>query len=96
MDKIPNFANVSESLKDQPYDPGNQYSVPYQWGTVGIGYNTDKVGKEVTSWQDMFNYNGPVAWLDDQRAMMGIALHNPRLRPQFDRPRRRSRKRAIS
>ncbi len=74
MDKIPDFANVSESLKNQPYDPGNQYSVPYQWGTVGIGYNTDKVGKEVTSWQDMFNYNGPVAWLDDQRAMMGIAL----------------------
>ena len=74
MSKIPNFANVSENLKNPPYDPGNQYSVPYQWGTVGIGYNNDKVGKEVTSWQDMFNYDGPVAWLDDQRAMMGIAL----------------------
>jgi len=75
LTKIPNFANVSESLKNQPYDPNNMYSVPYQWGTVGIGYNTDKVGKEVTSWQDMFTYDGPVAWLDDQRATIGNALN---------------------
>src|SRR5262249_40230186 len=73
--KIQNLTNVSDSLKSPWYDPGNKYSIPYQWGTVGIGYNTDKVGKEVTSWQDMFNYSGPVAWLDDDRAMMGIALN---------------------
>jgi spermidine/putrescine transport system substrate-binding protein len=71
--KIPNLANVTKSLLNAPYDPGNKYSVPYQWGTVGIGYNTDKA-KNVTSWQDMFTYNGPVAWLDDPRAMIGIAL----------------------
>ncbi len=74
MSKIPNFANVSTSLTNPPYDPGNQYSVPYQWGTVVIGYNKAKVGHDVTSWQDLFNYSGPVAWLDDERAMMGIAL----------------------
>jgi len=72
--KIPNLANVTPKLLNAPYDPGNKYSVPYQWGTVGIGYNSDKVGKEVTSWQDMFTYSGPVAWLDDPRAMIGIAL----------------------
>lgn len=72
--KIPNLANVTPKLLNAPYDPGNKYSVPYQWGTVGIGYDSDKVGKEVTSWQDMFTYDGPVAWLDDPRAMIGIAL----------------------
>jgi spermidine/putrescine transport system substrate-binding protein len=75
MTKIPNFANVSPQLQDPPYDPGNKYSVPYQWGTVGIGYNTDKVGHEVTSWNDLFDYTGNVAWLDDQRAMLAIALN---------------------
>ncbi len=74
MSKIPNFANVSERLKNPSYDPGNKYSVPYQWGTVVIGYNKDKVGHAVTSWQDLFTYKGPVAWLDDERAMLGIAL----------------------
>ena len=72
--KIPNLANVSTKLLNTPYDPGNRYSVPYQWGTVGIGYNSDKVKKTVTSWKDMFTYSGPVAWLDDPRAMIGIAL----------------------
>lgn len=71
---IPNFANVTEDLKDQAFDPGNQYSVPYQWGTIGVGYNIDKVGSEIVSWDQVFNYNGPVAWLDDPRAMFGIAL----------------------
>jgi spermidine/putrescine transport system substrate-binding protein len=71
---IPNLANVSPELLDQGYDPGNMYSVPYQWGTVGVGYNTDKVG-EITSWQQVFSYQGPVAWLDDQRAMIGNALN---------------------
>ncbi len=74
MASIPNFANVSEDLKNPSYDPGNVYSVPYQWGTIGVGYDIDKVGGEITSWDQVFSYNGPVAWLDDPRAMIGIAL----------------------
>ena len=71
---IPNFANVSEDLKDPAYDPGNVYSVPYQWGTIGVGYNTEKITEPITSWDQVFSYDGPVAWLDDPRAMMGVAL----------------------
>lgn len=73
-DLIPNLANVSPELMDPPYDPDNLYSVPYQWGTIGIGYNTEMVS-EVTSWEDLWNYAGRVAWLDDRRAMFGIALN---------------------
>lgn len=73
-DLIPNLANVSPELLDPPYDPGSLYSVPYQWGTIGIGYNTEMVG-EVTSWEDLWNYPGRVAWLDDRRSMFGIALN---------------------
>ncbi len=72
---IPNFANVTDALKDPSYDPGNVYTVPYQWGTIGVGYNITKVGEPITSWDQVFNYDGPVAWLDDLRGMMGIALN---------------------
>ncbi|RMG81783.1 MAG: spermidine/putrescine ABC transporter substrate-binding protein [Chloroflexi bacterium] len=74
LEKIPNFEHVLDNLKNPPYDPENQYSVPYQWGTVGIGYNTEAIPDGISSWMDMFNYEGNVAWLDDQRAMFGIAL----------------------
>lgn len=70
---IPNWANLDPTFLDLPFDPGNRYTVPYQWGTVGIGYNTEKVG-EVTSWADMFAYDGPVAWLEDTTAVLGVAL----------------------
>lgn len=73
-DNIPNLVHLNEELLDEPYDPGNQYSVPYQWGTIGIGYNVNNVGEEITSWEQVWNYDGPVAWLEDLRGMLGIAL----------------------
>lgn len=75
LSKIPNFANVAGFLKGPAYDPENMYTVPYQWGTIGVGYNVEAVGGEITSWEDVWNYGGNVAWLDDLRNMMGIALH---------------------
>ncbi|PJF40588.1 MAG: ABC transporter substrate-binding protein [Phototrophicales bacterium] len=72
---LPNFVHVAEQFVDPDYDPGNTYTVPYQWGTVGIAYNKNAVGDaELTSWEDVFNYDGNVAWLEDQRAMLGVAL----------------------
>jgi len=72
---IPNFANLSESLLDPSYDPDNLYSVPYQWGTIGVGYNREAVGEEITSWEQVWNYQGKVAWLNDPRSIMGIGLN---------------------
>ena len=85
-DNIPNLANLNASLLDQPFDPGNQYTLPYQWGTVGIGYNKTKVGAEVTGWADLFAYDGPVAWLEDVRGMMGTALVMLGLDPNTTNP----------
>jgi spermidine/putrescine transport system substrate-binding protein len=86
LDNIPNAANVSENLLDPSYDPGNQYSLPYQWGTVGVGYNQEVVGEEITSWEQVWNYEGEVAWLEDVRAMLGIALNNLGYDPNTDNP----------
>ncbi|MEJ1096538.1 MULTISPECIES: polyamine ABC transporter substrate-binding protein [unclassified Pseudoxanthomonas] len=43
--KIPNYANLDPEImkRIESQDPGNQYAIPYMWGTTGIGYNVDKV-----------------------------------------------------
>lgn len=43
--KLPNLANIDPNLMKatEAFDPGHQFSVPYFWGTVGIGYNVDKI-----------------------------------------------------
>jgi putrescine transport system substrate-binding protein len=44
---LPNFSNLDPALleKAQVVDPGNQYGMPYMWGTTAIGYNPDMVKK---------------------------------------------------
>lgn len=72
--RLPNLANLAPRFLDLPFDPGNVYSLPYQWGTIGIGYDVEAVGFEITSWRQMFEYDGPVSWLEDVRPMMGVVL----------------------
>jgi len=71
---IPNIANIGEQYLNQPFDPENKHSVPYVWGTTGIGYDIDAVGYEITDWVQLFECECRVAWLDSPRAMFSIAL----------------------
>jgi spermidine/putrescine transport system substrate-binding protein len=75
-ENIPNFGNVDQTFISPVFDPANRYCAPYQWGTVGIGYNIERTGSEISGWSDIFNprYAGRVALLDDYRTTMGIAL----------------------
>ncbi len=75
-EKLPNFANISEWLKNPSYDPGCEYSIPYLWGTVGILYNTDLVEEEITSWTNIFDpkYQNTVFMLDSYRDSLMTAL----------------------
>ncbi|HSA81523.1 MAG TPA: spermidine/putrescine ABC transporter substrate-binding protein [Geminicoccaceae bacterium] len=41
--KIPNRANVDPAFADPAYDPGLRHSMPYFWGTVGLGYRASEV-----------------------------------------------------
>jgi putrescine transport system substrate-binding protein len=43
--KLPNLSNIDPNIMKatDAFDPGHEYSVPYFWGTVGIGYNVDKI-----------------------------------------------------
>jgi len=72
-DMIPNIANLIPDLLNAPYDPDNTYSLPYQWGTVGVGYSTEVFPDGITSWDQVWAHDGSVAWLDDRQTMFGIA-----------------------
>ena len=61
-DKRPNFdANASENLAKNPtYDPGNQFSMPWQSGITGIGWNPDLTGGHpVNSLEQLFSGDLP-------------------------------------
>ncbi len=83
---IPNIANLSETFVDPAYDPDNGYSVAYQWGTIGVGYNRTAVGEDITTWDQVFAYDGPVAWLEDLRPMIGVALLKLGYDPNSENP----------
>ncbi|AZO01149.1 polyamine ABC transporter substrate-binding protein [Mesorhizobium sp. M9A.F.Ca.ET.002.03.1.2] len=60
--KLPNISNMWDIIAERTakYDPGNEYSINYMWGTVGLGYNTKKVQEalgteEIDSWDVFFN-----------------------------------------
>jgi spermidine/putrescine transport system substrate-binding protein len=76
--KIPNLKNLKPIFRNTTYDPGNKYSVAYQWGTVGLMYRKDQVSEDaVKSWSVLFDpakQPGPFWLIDSVREMMGIAL----------------------
>ena len=75
-DRISNFSNLDPKLLGLPFDPQNRYSVPYLWGTTGIGYRKDKVSEPVDSWSALWDprYKDHLAMLDDAREVLGAAL----------------------
>lgn len=75
-ENIPNMKYIDEEFLDLDFDPNNEYSVPYMWGTVGILYNKKLVDDEVDSWDILWNekYKGQILMLDSQRDSIGVAL----------------------
>jgi spermidine/putrescine-binding protein len=79
-DNIPNLSNIDETFKDPPYDPGNKFSVPYQWGTTGIGYDIEVFEDAPASWAYLFDpdlagaHSGQMTMLDDARESFAAAL----------------------
>ena len=74
--KIPNFDKIADRFKNLSYDPENQYTVPYTWGTLGIIYNTTMVDEPITSWSAMFDDTaaGNVILIDNSRDAFGMTL----------------------
>ena len=73
---IPNEKNISPQFKGKYFDPENRYSVPYTWGTAGIGYDSAKVESPPESWAALWDeqYRGKISMLNDQRETLGATL----------------------
>ncbi len=74
--QIPNFANLDPQFTNKDYDPGNKYTIPYQWGTTALVYDKSKVPFEPKSWKDLWDprFKGKLVMLDDEREVPGMAL----------------------
>lgn len=79
---IPNMKNLDSKFLDPPYDPGNKYCMPYQWGTTGIAYSTKQFADEPPdSWAYLFDPAMAEQWaagginlLNDQRELISAAM----------------------
>lgn len=73
-DLVPNLENLYPEAQELSYDEGNEYSVPYSWGTTGICYRSDLVDEPPTSWNDLLEpepqYQGKVTMMATDRWLM--------------------------
>ena len=76
--QIKGLENIGSDFLDQPFDPGNQYSIPYFWGTLGIVYNEKMVDKAPEHWNDLWRpeYKNSIMMIDGAREVMGIGLNS--------------------
>jgi spermidine/putrescine transport system substrate-binding protein len=64
---IPNIKNLAPNLRSINYDPKRTYTLPWQSGGVGIGYNPKKTGRKIESVNDLFDpaFKGRVTMLQE-------------------------------
>ncbi|MDD4694679.1 MAG: spermidine/putrescine ABC transporter substrate-binding protein [Firmicutes bacterium] len=76
LSQITNHKYLEENLMGTEYDPKNEYTLPYMWGTMGILYNTTMVDEVVDSWDILWDpkYTKEILMLDSQRDSIGAAL----------------------
>jgi spermidine/putrescine transport system substrate-binding protein len=73
---LTNWANVAPIFQNLPSDPGSAHTVPWQWGTSGVAYRTDKITAPIDSWATFLDrkYHGKMTMMDDGREVIGAFL----------------------
>jgi spermidine/putrescine-binding protein len=73
---VPNFKNISPIFIDLPTDKGNKHTVPWQWGTTGIAYRSDKIKTPVNTWAVFHDkkFAKKMTMMDDGREVIGAML----------------------
>lgn len=81
--KLPNLKYIDPRFINLPFDPGNKYSIPYFWGTVGIVYHPELLQEidddiELTSWNDLWDprLKNEILMVDGAREVIGIGLNS--------------------
>jgi spermidine/putrescine transport system substrate-binding protein len=74
---IPNMKNLISAQQHPNWDPNRDYSLPWQSGMTGIGYNPDKVGGELTSVDELLTnprLKGKVTLLTEFGDTLGLVM----------------------
>ena len=73
---LPNLGNLAPTFVNPVFDPENKHAIPYQWGTTGFAYRTDKVPVPGDSWGIFLDtrYKGKMTQMDDMRDVIGAWL----------------------
>jgi len=86
---LTNFRTYADpKYQDPVYDPGNRYSVAWQSGITGIGYDPELTGREITSVMDLFDpaLRGRVGMLGDTLDMPNLTLLGLGVEPTTSTP----------
>ena len=77
--KLLNFDNIDPYFLDLPFDPMNEYSIPYFWGTVGIAFNPTLLdGQTFESWDNLWDpsLKQEIVLVDSAREVIGMGLNS--------------------
>jgi spermidine/putrescine-binding protein len=73
---LTNFGNLAPTFQNPVFDPENKHAIPYQWGTTGFAWRSDKVPGNPDSWAIFLDakYKGKMTQMDDMRDVIGAWL----------------------
>lgn len=86
--QLPGFENIEENWRGQSYDPGNDYSIPWHWGTTSFVVDTGQHSGEIDTLKVVFEPvpGERIGVLDDGDEVVTMALRYLRLPRCNDTP----------
>lgn len=87
--KMPNFfKNAAPRLQNRQFDIGNKFTMPWQSGLTGIGYNPKLTGREITSFNDLFDpaFKGKVGMFTNNEDTGNLTLVGMGIKPEKSKP----------
>ena len=85
LTKLPNFTQYgSPRVQARAFDPGNKFTIPWQSGFTGIGYNPRLTGREITSFNDLFDpkFKGKVGMFSENQDLGNLTLVGMGIKPE--------------
>lgn len=87
--KLPNFTQYGgPRVQNRAFDPGNKFTIPWQSGLTGIGYNPQLTQREITSFADLFDpkFAGKVGMFSNLEDTPNLALVGLGIKPETSTP----------
>jgi spermidine/putrescine transport system substrate-binding protein len=85
LTKLPNFTQyAAPRVQARAFDPGNKFTIPWQSGFTGIGYNPKLTKREITSFNDLFDpaFKGKVGMFSENQDLGNLALVGIGVKPE--------------